>query len=72
MRALFREAVEQAQAAGTIAPTRDPEALGRSLTNAFYGLHLTAKTNPPSSVVDDIVDETIRGLTGPDRSPEAV
>ena len=71
MRALFREAVEQAQAAGTIASTRDPEALGRSLTNAFYGLHLTAKTNPPPSVVDDIVDETIRGLTGPSRSPEA-
>jgi len=63
MRALFRDAVKRAQDEGHIAPDRDPKALGRYLTNAFYGIHLTAKTNPPSAVVEDIVSETIRGLT---------
>lgn len=65
MRALFRAAVEQAQDEGTIDGDRDPAALGRYLTNAFYGIHLTAKTDPPADVVHDIVDETLRGLTGP-------
>lgn len=72
MRSLFREAVEHAQDEGPIDADRDAEALGRYLTNAFYGIHLTAKTDPPPAVVSDIVDETLRGLTGaPDASVEA-
>lgn len=62
IRALFREAVEKAQAEGLIDAHRDSEALGRYLTNAFYGIHLTAKTDPPVDVLEDIVDETLRGL----------
>lgn len=64
MRSLFRRAVEEAQDEGTIETDRDPKALGRYLTNAFYGIHLTAKTDPPPAVVEDIVDETLRGLLG--------
>ena len=65
MRSLFREAVERAQEEGAIDAERDAEALGRYLTNAYNGLYLTAKTCPPEDVVADIVDETLRGLTGP-------
>jgi TetR/AcrR family transcriptional repressor of nem operon len=65
MRSLFRAAVEQAQEEGTIDASRDAEALGRHLTNAYNGIHLTAKTEPPNAVVQDIVEETLRGLTCP-------
>lgn len=71
MRALFREAVEQAQAEGAVPTGRDPEALGRYLTNAYNGLYLTAKTCPSADVVQDIVDETLHGLTGTDATTEA-
>ena len=64
MRALFHEAVEQAQDEGAVDAERDAEALGRYLTNAYNGLYLTAKTCPSADVVQDIVDETLRGLTG--------
>lgn len=63
MRRLFHEAVEQAQDEGAVDATRDAEALGRYLTNAYNGLYLTAKTCPSADVVQDIVDETLRGLT---------
>ena len=63
MRSLFRTAVERAQGEGGIDASRDAEALGRHLTNAYNGIHLTAKTEPPDAVVQDIVDETLRGLT---------
>lgn len=62
-RALFRAAVEQAQDEGAIDPSRDAEALGRHLTNTFNGIQMTAKTEPPDEVVQDIVEETLRGLT---------
>jgi TetR/AcrR family transcriptional repressor of nem operon len=65
MRALFRGAVEQAQEEGAIDASRDAEALGRHLTNAYNGIHLTAKTEPPDEVVQDIVEETLRGLACP-------
>lgn len=65
MRALFQEAVRRAQDEGSVPPDRDPEALGRYLTNAYNGIHLTAKTGPSRAVVEDIVDETLRGLRGP-------
>lgn len=65
MRRLFQEAVEQAQAEGAIDPDRDPGALGRYLTNAYNGLYLTAKTCPSPDAMQDIVDETLRGLRGP-------
>ena len=63
MRSLFRTAVEQAQAEGAIDSSRDAEALGCHLTNVYNGIHLTAKTDPPDEVVQDIVEETLRGLT---------
>lgn len=65
MRSLFRVAVERAQEEGAIDASRDAEALGRHLTNAYNGIHLTAKTEPPDEVVQDIVDETLRGLACP-------
>ena len=65
MRALFQEAVERAQEEGTVPSERDAEALGRYLTNAYNGIHLTAKTNPSTAMVQDIVEETLRGLRGP-------
>lgn len=65
MRTLFRGAVERAQEDGAIDASRDAEALGRHLTNAYNGIHLTAKTDPPGAVVQDIVEETLCGLTCP-------
>lgn len=65
MRSLFRAAVERAQKEGAIDPGRNAEALGRHLTNAYNGIHLTAKTEPPDEVVQDIVDETMRGVGCP-------
>lgn len=65
MRTLFREAAEQAQKEGAIDPSRDPVALGRYLTNAYNGIHLTAKTSPPEEIVRDIVEETLKGLADP-------
>jgi len=65
MREVFRDAVERAQEEGAIDASRDAEALGRHLTNAYNGIHLTAKTDPPDAVVQDIVEETLRGLTCP-------
>ena len=63
MRSLFRAAAQRAQEEGAIDTARDPTALGRHLTNTYNGIHLTAKTDPPDEVVQDIVDETLRGLT---------
>ncbi len=63
MRSLFRTAVEQAQKEGAVDSSRDAKALGCHLTNAYNGIHLTAKTDPPDEVVQDIVEETLRGLT---------
>jgi len=71
MRALFQETVEQAQAEGAVEAERDAEALGRYLTNAYNGLYLTAKTCPSADVVQDIVDETLRGLTGAKAAPQS-
>jgi len=71
MRALFAAAVERAQEEGMVDPARDAEALGRYLTNAYNGIYLTAKTCPSADVVQDIVDETLRGLTGARTTPEA-
>jgi TetR/AcrR family transcriptional repressor of nem operon len=65
MRALFQEAVERAQEEGAVPRERDAEALGHYLTNAYNGIHLTAKTGPPAAVVRDIVEETLRGLRAP-------
>jgi TetR/AcrR family transcriptional repressor of nem operon len=65
MRRLFQSAVERAQAEGAIDPGRDAEALGRYLTNAYNGLYLTAKTCPSPDAMQDIVEETLRGLRGP-------
>lgn len=62
MRGLFQEAVERAQEEGSVPSGRDAEALGRYLTNAYNGIHLTAKTGPSQELVEDIVDETLRGL----------
>jgi len=65
MRALFRAAVERAQKEGDVDASRDAAALGRHLTNTYNGIHLTAKTEPPDAVVQDIVEETLYGLTCP-------
>ena len=62
MQSLFRETVERAQEEGAIDPSRDAEALGHYLTNAYNGLYLTAKTCPSVNVLRDIVSETLRGL----------
>lgn len=64
MRALFEDAVEQAQEEGSVPMDRDAEALGRYLMNAYNGIHLTAKTGPSLAIVEDIVEETLRGLQG--------
>ncbi|WP_103020479.1 TetR/AcrR family transcriptional regulator [Salinibacter altiplanensis] len=63
MRSLFRAAVERAQEAGAIDASRDAKALGCHLTNAYNGIHLTAKTDPPNEVVQDIVEATLQGIT---------
>ena len=65
IRRLFQDAVEQAQGERAIEPDRDPAALGRYLTNAYNGLYLTAKTCPSPDAMQDIVEETLRGLRGP-------
>ena len=70
MRALFQEAVERAQEEGAVPRGRDAEALGRYLTNAYNGIHLTAKTGPTSALVQDIVEETLRGLRGRPRGTD--
>jgi len=64
-RRLFQEAVERAQEEGTVPSSRDAAALGRFLTNAYNGIHLTAKTRPSQEVVQDIVQETLRGIQTP-------
>lgn len=71
MRRLFQEAVERAQKEEAVPSSRDAAALGRFLTNAYNGIHLTAKTNPSREVVRNIVDETLRGIQVPaDETPE--
>jgi len=71
MQSLFRDTVERAQEAGDIDPSRDAEALGHYLTNAYNGLYLTAKTCPSADVLEAIVAETLRGLRAPtDPQPE--
>lgn len=64
MRTLFEDAVERAQEEGSVPKNRDAEALGRYLMNAYNGIHLTAKTRPSRPIVEDIVEETLRGLQG--------
>lgn len=68
MYTLFQEAVEQAQEEGTIDPDRDAEALGQYLTNAYNGIYLTAKTCPSPDVIQNIVQETLRGLQSPTKA----
>lgn len=65
MRNLFRSAVERGQDEGQIDPDRDAAALGRYLTNAYNGIHITAKTGPEKEIVNDIVEETLKGLACP-------
>lgn len=65
MRILFRSAVERGQNEGQIDPDREAAALARYLTNAYNGIHITAKTGPPEEIVYDIVEETLKGLACP-------
>lgn len=67
MRTLFQDAVEHAQREGDVDPSRDAQALGRCLTNAYNGLRVTAKSEPCDDVVHDIVRETLHCLIGPAR-----
>lgn len=62
MRSLFQGAVEQGQEEGDIPQTRSAKGVGRYLTNALNGIHLTAKTSPSPDIVKDIVEETLRGI----------
>lgn len=63
MRALFEEAVRQAQEEGDISPSRDARAIGCYLTNAYTGIRVMARTNPSETVLRSIVRETLRSLT---------
>jgi len=65
MQSLFQDTVERAQEQGDIDPSRDAEAIGHYLTNAYNGLYLTAKTCPSTDVLENIVTETLRGLRAP-------
>lgn len=62
MRSLFQEAVERAQREGDVPASRNAQALGRYLTNAYNGIRVTAKSDPPEPVVRDIARETLLGL----------
>lgn len=68
-RRLFQKAVERAQEEGVVPSSRNAPALARFLTNAYNGIHLTAKTGPSPEVVQNIVDETLRGLRAPMEEP---
>ncbi len=50
------------QQTGEIAPKRDITALARYLTNAMFGLRVTAKTTRDRELLEDIVDTTLSVL----------
>ena len=63
--AAFQRAVNRAQNAGEIDPTRDPRALARFLTSSAQGLSVMAKTFPERTMLEDIVDVILTMLKRP-------
>jgi len=59
---VFREAIIQAQQAGDIPASRDPDGLATYLVNSLFGLRITAKVTNDRSVLMNIVDTTLRAL----------
>ena len=58
----FERVVRRAQETGALAADRDPQALGRFLASAVYGLRATARLGPPRAALQDVADETLRAL----------
>ena len=56
---IFYQLLLLADAAGELAPNRDLTALARFLTNAMFGLRVTAKTTRERAVLEDIVSSTL-------------
>jgi TetR/AcrR family transcriptional repressor of nem operon len=56
---MFRSLLVAAQEMGEIPPNRDLIALARFLTNAMFGLRVTAKTTRDRVILEDIVNSTL-------------
>ena len=56
----FAHSLADAERRGEISPGRDHVALARFLTNALFGLRVTAKTASDPEVIRSIVDTTLR------------
>jgi TetR/AcrR family transcriptional repressor of nem operon len=56
---MFHRLLVTAQEMGEIAANRDLIALARFLTNAMFGLRVTAKTTRDRVILEDIVTSTL-------------
>jgi TetR/AcrR family transcriptional repressor of nem operon len=56
---MFHRLLVTAQEMGEITPNRDLIALARFLTNAMFGLRVTAKTTRDRVILEDIVNSTL-------------
>ena len=63
MQAAFAAAARRAQTDGEVPASRDAEALGRFLTNAYYGLRATARVGLDRRALDDVIQATLAALT---------
>ena len=59
---MFHRLLVAAQEMGEITPNRDLIAVARFLTNAMFGLRVTAKTTRDRVILDDIVTSTLSVL----------
>jgi TetR/AcrR family transcriptional repressor of nem operon len=58
----FATCLKEARRRREIQPGKDIRALARFLTNAIFGLRMTAKMQPDRELVDDIVSSTLAAL----------
>jgi TetR/AcrR family transcriptional repressor of nem operon len=63
--AVFREALERAQARGELRPSANAEALARFLTAGIQGLRLVGKVNADRATLEDIASTMLRCLDQP-------
>jgi AcrR family transcriptional regulator len=59
---VLRDAIERARRNGELTPDTDSDALARFLMTQAQGLRLVAKTDPPRSVLENIVATTLSVL----------
>lgn len=60
----FTRCLRDAVKIGEIRPEANPITLARFLTNALFGLRLTAKTQPTRKLIADVVDTTLGAIVG--------